>query len=798
MKSKKIFFTSVFLLFVSICISQNFTIKGTIANENNEPLEFVEVYLQHPSEEIQEVLSDNLGYFEFQINEAGNYILIISYLGETNLKKELSLSENLDLGTISIQSATNLDNILIKTQRKQMERKVDRLVFNVTNSIQSVGSDAFELLKITPRIKVQNDEISMIGKSKMLVMVNDKMVQLSGIDLVSFLRSLPSDDIESIEVITNPPSKYSAEGNSGILNIVTKKRKTNDWNVALRSSYRQAIRPSGTVGATLNYKKEKLTFSINTNYNKAQKNPLDQNTMDFEKLFWKETHQRKDFLNTFSSGLALDYEISDKITTGINYKYNTDDFELRDKTTSLLINKNTQASDSLIKTPSVQFDKKALNTFNYHLVYKIDSLKRKLTFDFDYFNYDSKSNRTFNSNTFLATDLVNPISFFAGNTQGSQKIENNSFNLDMEHPTNWANFNYGARISKITTQSGFDYYHIINEEKTLDPAQSNFFNYKENTQAIYFSIDKKWSDKWQTKIGLRYENTQTLGNSITLNEKQKRDYSKLFPTAYLTYEPNDDNSFSLSYSRRINRPNYYFLNPFRWVSSAYSYSEGNPYLQPAFTNNLEFEYVLKQNFITSIYYSHTDDDFEYLTIVNPETKVQRNIPQNFIINKTFGINQTVIIKPFKWVNINLFGTVYYSSTDSKVPVTLQYLKAWNGAFSIHADFTLNESKTLFFNTNFSYITPGVDNLDRNSEYNQLNLGFKGLFLDKKLVVSLYGNDVTSASRITYSGFSNGVETKFRNYYDSQFFTISVNYSFGKAFDRQNRNVKNDEDLDRIN
>src|SRR5690606_41982505 len=116
---------------------------------------------------------------------------------------------------------------------------------------------------------------------------------------------------------------------------------------------------------------------------------------------------------------------------------------------------------------------------------------------------------------------------------------------------------------------------------------------------------------------------------------------------------------------------------------SYSYSEGNPYLQPAFTNNLELEYMLKEKFISSVYFSHTDDDFEQLSIINPETSIQQIIPKNFIINRMIGFNQTIILKPLSWWNINFFGTVYYSSTDSKVPVTLQYLKGWNGEFSIN-------------------------------------------------------------------------------------------------------------------
>ena len=156
----------------------------------------------------------------------------------------------------------------------------------------------------------------------------------------------------------------------------------------------------------------------------------------------------------------------------------------------------------------------------------------------------------------------------------------------MEHPTDWATYNYGARLSFTETDNLFNYFDIIDEDEILNPNFSNQFDYQENTQALYFSAKKSFLEKWDAKIGFRYEFTQTDGVSQTLNQNNANDYSKLFPTAYLSYTPNDNHSFSVNYGKRISRPNFNFLNPFRFVYNPYSYSEGNPFLQPAFTDNI--------------------------------------------------------------------------------------------------------------------------------------------------------------------------------------------------------------------
>ena len=788
----------ILLIIPIIGFSQN-TITGKVVGQTNEPIEYAEVVLQSlDSTAIKSELTNEEGIFTIAEVSNGIYKLNIKYFSENIYSQIIRVEGNLNLETIVTETNLTLGEVVITGKKPLIERKVDRLVFNVENSVAATGGNGLDALKLAPRIKVQNDEISMIGKGSVTVLINDRIVQMSGADLATYLKSLNAEDIKSIEVISNPPAKYSAEGNSGLVNIVLKKSKNDAWNASLRSIYQQATYAKGNVGGSYNMQKGKFQLNTSISYTNGSNAPQETNKIYYPNLTWDEVNNRRDFTDALSTRLGLEYKINDKLSTGFTYNYITSKPLIKENDQTTLTNPINNNLDSLITTLGRnEYDKK-LNSLNYHIIYDIDTIGRKLSLDIDYFNYKNETNRIFNTQSFLPNDQPIPNSLEEARNFGNQDIQNYSANLDMEHPTNWATYNYGARVSFTETDNLFNYFDIINEDEILNPNFSNQFNYKENTQAFYFSAHKSLSEKWEAKLGLRYEFTQTEGFSQTLNQTNKNDYSKLFPTAYVAFTPNDNHSFSLNYGRRIARPNFGYLNPFRFVNNPYSYSEGNPFLQPAFTDNIEFEYTFKDNLITNIYYSYTDDDFEQVTIIDASTNVQQVIPLNFIVNKMFGITQTFIFKPAKWWDVNASVDVYYSNTTSKIPVTLQYLSGWSGEFNISNDIVLNNKKTLFLNTSLWILTNGVDNLDYNSDDLQLNASIKWLLLEKNLILSLNVQDIINPRGTRYTSFSNGIKNSFRNYYDEQYFRIGLVYNFGKKFNINSRNSKNQDEQNRTN
>lgn len=796
----KLFLTTfLFFLFLSNKMFAQNAVIGQLYNQNNKPLELVEIQLQNKdSLIIKSELTTIEGKFSITASQ-GTYQLLAKQLGVVLYKQKINLTANLDLGRIIIkETAKALQEVVITAKKKLIERKIDRLIFNVENSIAATGGDAIDALKVTPRVKVENDNISMIGKSSMAVMIDDRIIQLSGDDLINYLKTLKADDIKSIEVITNPPAKYNADGNSGILNIKLKKAKNDTWNASVRTLYQQASYPTGALGTGYNLQKNKINLTTNLTYSDGSNAPFESSVINYPNITWKEENKRRDFSKSLSGRIGLDYKISEKISTGFLFNIVKSNPKINDNISSIILNTNTNVLDSLIKTKANNIIERLSNSLNYHFIYKIDTIGKKLTFDFDYFDYNLDSKRLFETNSFLNDNVFIINSFTSANNVGIQKINNYSINLDMENPTKWINLNYGLKTSFIKTDNIFGFYSLSNGIPIFDPTQSNHFNYKENTQSIYFSAQKEISEKWDSKIGLRLENTQIEGYSITLSQLTKSNYTKLFPTAYISYNPNENNSFSINYGRRISRPNYSLLNPFKWISSPYSYSEGNPFLQPAFAQNIELEYTYKDNLITSFYFSNLKDGFEEVTIVNPMTSITQITPKNFLINRMFGVNQTIILEPFKFLKTNFYADIYHSSARSTIPVTLNYLKGWNGEFSLSNDFTLNKNKNFLFNVSYNYTTKGVDNLDKNSQFSQLDTSFKLMLFNKKLIMSLYANDILSSNRVTYTSFSNNIKTSYRNYYDERYFRLNVVYNFGKNFETNDRENKNKEEHDRIN
>ncbi|UGU14447.1 TonB-dependent receptor [Sinomicrobium kalidii] len=800
MKPNRLLF--ILFMILPIHIYSQFQISGKVTDSEGQAIEFANVVLvpQIKKDIVKGAITDYGGVFHITNVSMGTYKVTISFMGYEDWNKNIQVDKDINVGTLKLkESAETLAEVVVEGKKPLIERKVDRLVFNVENSIAATGGDVLDALRVTPRIKVQNDQISMIGKSGMAVMLDDKLLQLSGEDLITFLRSIKSEDIKSIEVITNPPAKYSAEGNSGLINIKTKRLKYDSWGAALQSTYRQATYPISTIGGNFNYRKNKISITSSINYLNGSLAPDLNSKIYYPEILWTEENNRKDFYNSFNARLGVEYRISEKTSMGINYNRVDNKPGIRDDINTKIINRSSSRIDSLINTTAESTIKRNSNIFNYHLVHNIDTIGRKLSIDADYFNYENHMNRNFRTNTFLPSGDNIEESYEAADNIGFQKVDNYSVSADMEHPLQWMNLNYGGRLSFTKTSNKFSFYDLTSGAPILDLNQSNEFIFHEDTQALYISAQKEIGDKWEVQAGLRMENTQTKGNSLTLNQVNKISYTEFFPTAYIVYTPNENHSFSINYGRRINRPSFGLLNPFRWVASPYSYSEGNPYLLPAFNQNIEFEYSYKDFWVSTIYFSSLSDGFEQVTIIDDQTKVQQIIPLNFVSHKMFGINEYLFVNPTDWMETNFYADIYYSSSKSKIPETLDFLSGWNGEFTINNNLILNKDKTMFFSLSYSYVTKGVDNLDRNTAFSQLNAALKFFFMDKKLQLSIYGNDILRTNNPEYISYSNNIKNSFKNYRDERFLRVALLYKFGaKIKTSGKREIKNQEEIDRSN
>jgi len=780
-------------------LSAQVTVGGRITDEQKQPIEYAEVSMKNINDtlKMKTTVTDKMGNFSLSIPK-GAYLLSVDYLGQTLLKKKVSLAANVNLGTLKVKIANQIGKVTVTGKKPLIERKIDRLVFNVENSVSASGGDALDALKVTPGLRVQNEQITMIGKSSLRVMVDDRIVHLSGEDLTNYLQSLSADDIKSIEVITTPPAKYEAEGNSGLVNIVLKKVKANSWSTSLRAAYRQRTYPMGSGGGSFNFQKKKLTFSSSINYQKGSYAPFETNTIYYPLQTWYDETKRKRLLGILNHRVSLDYKLSDKILTGIQYNGNYNNHKIDEKNTAKLTEVNTKVLDSSMITQSFEKRKDKLNTLNYHFIYSIDTIGRKLSFDFDYFHYNNDVNRIFTTHNYFGDGRFIPNSFYSANNLGNQKINNYSLNLDMEHPFKKISLNYGGRLSFSKISSNISFYNLTSGTSILDPLRTDSFEYNENIQSLYFSANKTFNKKWKAKLGLRLENTQTKGVSITLHEPHKNYYIKFFPTAYILYTPNKDHSYNINYGLRINRPSFGWLNPFRRYSNLYFYFEGNPFLRPSFSNNFEFNYNYKDNVNFQFYYTHLHNGFQAVSFVDPNNPdIRYTQPINYVELDKYGGNITYTFNKIKgWTSINRFDFNYSLSTSS-IPETNQKLNG-NEAY-LYFDNTIKIAKNISFNVNYWYGFAGVSELDKNSASSQLNASLRMMLCNKNLQIYITGDDLLSSNRPIYTSYTNNVQINYKNYYDYRSIRISMVYRLGNhKIKRTEREQKNKVEQSRIN
>ncbi|WP_347218862.1 TonB-dependent receptor [Chryseobacterium sp.] len=790
-------FSFFMFLCAPILFFAQITFTGKIIGEDNKPIEYAEVsLLTKDSIAVKSSLSNEQGNFILEAPQ-GSYIFIVKHFKQILHIGSVELTKTLNIGTVKADNTTNLKEVIIQKKRKIIERKVDRLIFNVENSISATGGDALDALKITPSIRVQNEQISMVGKSGMSLMVDDRMIQLSGEELMNFLRSIPSDNIKSIEVITNPPAKYDAEGNSGIVNIKLKKAKIDSWNAMVSSSYLQSTYPTGRLNASFDYKKNKINFFSNISYSKGSIKRTEKDEIYYPNRTWITDFNKRLFTDAIGGKIGFDYKLSKKWTIGTLYFGNSGRPESREEDFGAIRNSANQI-DSLIHTNANTLKKNWSHSINIYNKIELDTLGRVITTDFDYLTWNSEDNRNFTTQNLLSNGTPTNNSFLSVNNLGNQKVQNVSGKFDVDYPFQGFNFAFGGKVSFIKTDYDFKYYNKTDGSAILDPNQSNSFSYNENTQALYVTGSKKFGkEKWETQVGLRMENTQKEGISHTLNQRDKNNYLELFPTFYLLYKANENNTYSINYGRRIERPRYSRLNPFRYYSSAYNYTEGNPGLLPQFSNNIELKHVFKDNLTTSITYTREAQGYGEVSFVNNNNQYFTQL--NYFTNNNIQLSESYTFNKFSWWESSNQADLYYSTVSFTKDVNLEQVKGWGFYFSTNNTFVLNKKKTIKASINYWFQAPEYDLQNRNKGYSSLDIGVRFSFLQNKLLLNAAVQDIFRTNRSHQTTYTTNIKQIYSSYNDSRLFRLSLTYKFGSSkISAEKRYFGNEEEKGRTN
>lgn len=731
------------------------------------------------------ITSDQEGNYVLESFSTGKFKVVVKAVGYKTVeetfepiagKTQMDLSFNLN------QEVNELEGVVIAGRKALIERHNDKTVMNVENSIVSTGNTALEILSKMPGVSVNQDGvISIKGKSGVNVLIDGKSTYLSAEQLATRLRSLKGNEIKTIELITSPSAKYDAEGNAGIINFKLKKNANYGTNGSIDLAFGYGKNPKSDAGISINHRNKNLNIfgSIANNNNKASEN-LD--ILRIVKGSGRDTyfHQyntqvRSTHNNNYKAG--IDYFINDNNTLGfLTTGYFNNGHDSSNGGTA--IGKNFTSADS-----SIIADNPAKNKYRnqaYNLNYKsvIDTLGQELSVDLDYAKYHSEEN-TLYQNFFFDQNETNYKSpaIFRNATPSFIKIR--AAKIDYTLPLSaGTKLDMGLKSSWVSTDNDFQFENQIGTDWKNDVGRSNHFIYDENINAAYGSLKHEFK-LTSIEIGLRMEQTNSKGNSINDNKVVKRSYFDFFPSFSLNQTLNPNHEIGFSYNRRIDRPNYKSLNPFVYFVDLYTFSQGNPFLNPQYTNTFQLSYNYKKALNISLGYSITNNLI--LDVLLPENEKKtlyqtvKNLDKQYAYDLTVGYPTTVT--KF-WSMDNTLTSTYNQIKTANLGNGVYDKKKVNFMFTSSHTFTI--SPTTAAELSGEYASSQIYGTYAIKPYYGIDLGLKKSFFDKKFNVTLAANDVLNSRKARISSALSGLDYNLSQKQETRVYRLSLNYIFGSS------------------
>ena len=550
----------------------------------------------------------------------------------------------------------------IVSNKLLIENKIDKTVVNVDAYITNSGNTALDLLSTSPNVAVDQTggNISIKGKSGVIILIDGKQTYLGGTDLINLLNSMPSSQVSQIEIMTQPSAKYDAAGNSGVINILTKKNKKAGFNANVSLNYTEGVYPKSLNSLILNYRNDKINVFGNLGYNYNQtftdRKWLHYFAGDLLNTLFTQTNRDKRVTSNIAVSGGFDYNVSSSTTIGIlasssNSKYN-DGFSSH----SILQDFNNNGNVQAITDGLSIYDRPWINnSFNLNFkssLNKIQQLSSDVNYDYYRFNENEQDN-TINNNPdggFISqalqhVKLPSSIKIYTAKVDYTLNV-NEGFNLES-----------GIKSSYVQTDNDAEYFEFQNGNYLLDANQSNHFIYRENVNAAYVNYSGTLN-KWNLQAGLRAEQTSNNGHQLVNDQNFSKNYLQLFPSIYLGYSADKDNKYKLSYSRRVDRPNYSDLNPFVQYVDVYTRTSGNINLDPVFANNFELSYNYKNGLNASVFYTVTDGVINPVYLQSDTGKIQLITLENISKEISTGLSISYSIQLKNWWTLTAFYTLF--------------------------------------------------------------------------------------------------------------------------------------------
>jgi iron complex outermembrane recepter protein len=777
----------VFLLLYNIAYTQpvagSFTL--TVVDEKAAPVANASVELLQNNKLVKAGITGANGTVDFQNMAEGNYAFIISHKAYATQTTAAYNFPAVMVATVNLKTADKtLQAVTVSSKKPFVQHTQGKTILNVDAAVTNVGTTVLEVLEKSPGVMVdRNGGISLQGKAGVLVLIDDKPTYLSGTDLNNLLTSMSSAQVETIELMTNPPAKYDASGNAGIINIKTKKNKVKGFNGSATISPGQGVYPKKNGSLLLNYRNGRfnsfLSYSVNYNDYFVSIYALRKYYNDNGNVTAILDQPSYFIGNMFNNNLktGIDYTVSPKTTIGLVLGGNLVKRKSDNDATATWLNA-LGGVDSSVYTNSKSSNRFKNGSVNVNLRHTITK-QQDLAIDLDMLGYRIASEQQF-LNHLQAPGGYNQLA------RGNIPTQINIVSAKADHTLRFGNNSTllsGFKSSHINTDNNTSYQNFDGANWQEDYGRSNQFLYKENINALYSSYETKYK-RISLQAGLRYEltsyNAHQLGNVRQKDSSFSRNYDGFFPSGYFSYHADSSNSFTFTAGRRVDRPAFQILNPFTSIINKYTFQTGNPYIIPQYSTNLELSHQYKQWLTTSISYSIVKNYFSQIFLNDTVTGLLYYSQGNVGRTHNFGLSSTLILAPAKWWNFTL--QAIYNHKELK-------------GFKEDANFKSNINQlNLNMNNQFSFakiysgeISGFYTTRARNDlqellyPTGQLSFGVSRPVLKKKGTLKLSFRDIF---------FTNAMEgltdfPKATEYFilrrDSRVFNIAFTYRFGKAY-----------------
>jgi len=787
----------VLFLSTTFAWSQTFMVSGNVQDENANPIAYTNILLLRAQDStiVSGTTSTDDGTFSFKNIVANAYIVRASFIGYEDNFTNITIKGDLKMPLIVLkESIESLSEIQLIYKKPTVKREVDRLVFNVEKTALSEGN-MMEVLRSTPGVLVLNNEI-VVKNSTPTVYINNRKVHLSSSEVVELLQGTSASNIKSVEVITNPPARYGAE--SGVvLNILMAKNLVTGYNGSVFSNYTQGVFPKTNYGMSNYFKGAKVNLFANYSYNNQKIDRVDREIVNYSSpnQKWDSNRDRNTWSENHNFNMNFDWTLNERNTLSLST--NTQFLPYFKYVTKSKTEITPVISDELAMfySNNLSRDKKHNLGFDFDYVHSFKKDAAKLSINSHYTTYDYRRRQQVKTDYFLGNNSFLEYNEFKTNSHQDTEIITSQIDYSLPIAES-GSFEIGAKVSNVKTESDILHNDIIGSKEELNNDRTDAFNYDETVYAGYVSYDKKW-DTWSLSTGLRVEQTDIDAKSVSTSQNNNQNYLEWFPTINIGLITSEKTTVFVNYKRSIQRPNYSYLNPFRFYLNDNTYVTGNPNLRPIFTTNIKGGINIGNVFTIEAYYKKFKNNISEIPFQDNMNKEIAISSVNMNYTEEIGLDMEAYFNIVEKWSV-YFGTSFYNYNDNATFSGEQINRdLWSNYTIMSNNISFLKDNSLTANLAMTYIHKTIQGFEVLDSRMDTNLSIRKNIFKGKGSLSLIISDLfNNQDYFLTTKFLDQNITKAINE-DSRYIKLGFRYKFGNTKLSTNERSFSEEERERL-